>query len=160
MEFLRNILWDIFFSLNNIAPNQIMRLHPGFLQIVILCNQSSEVSEKKGSSNQKKTTMKLSQKALFSFSESWEIKPFLHRSCTFWCLLLLIHLKKINIHSYGKDRSHAKDDDKCFTNNYLKLSENFSSCQVRKDAYQNTFFSFWVPEVQFPVILCSFRQVS
>lgn len=47
--------WDIFSSLKNTAPNQIIRFHPGILQLVILCNQSSEVSEKKESSAQKRT---------------------------------------------------------------------------------------------------------
>lgn len=47
--------WDIFSSLKNTAPNQIIRFHPGILQLVILCNQSSGVSEKKESSAQKKT---------------------------------------------------------------------------------------------------------
>lgn len=57
--------WDIFSSLKNTAPNQIIRFHPGILQLVILCNQSSGVSEKKESSAQKKTQVTTKDVFLF-----------------------------------------------------------------------------------------------
>lgn len=88
--------WDIFSSLKNTAPNQIIRFHPGILQLVILCNQSSGVSEKKESSAQKKTQVTTKDVFLF-FGVLGNQVFFLHRRYTFWWLLFLPHFEKINV---------------------------------------------------------------
>lgn len=146
------------FSSSNTVPNQIIRFHPRFLQLR-LCKQSSEVlGEKKlKSSGRKRTKIKLSQNGTYLFQILWYQVFFFAQKLHIFVTFCSSSFWTINtpIRQILRQRQW-----KYFINNYLKLSEKRSSFPVRKDACQNTFFSFWVLEVKFTVILRSFRQVS